>query len=244
VETSFLVNTDNLEAPRFVNWSLSLERQWPASIHLRVEFMQKRGSQGFTFVNQATNPSVQARNIFELSNERQDRYDSVQVTLRRTFKGNHVVMASYTRSSARSNAVLDFNVDNLIFGQQAGGPLPWDVPNRLLSWGWLPMVKKIDLAYALDWRDGFPFSQVNQEQELVGTPNSLRFPAYFSLNLHLERHFRSFGFQWALRVGFNNVTNRPNPTVVNNNVDSPQYLTFAGFQHRAFTARIRILGRK
>jgi hypothetical protein len=29
-----------------------------------------------------------------------------------------------------------------------------------------------------------------------------------------------------------------------NNVDSPEYLTFAGGQRRAFTARIRLVGRK
>ena len=48
----------------------------------------------------------------------------------------------------------------------------------------------------------------------------------------------------ALRAGFNDVTNRHNPTVVNNNIESPLFLTFSGAQHRAFTGRIRFLGRK
>ena len=140
--------------------------------------------------------------------------------------------------------MLDFSLDNVIFAQQAGGPLPWDSPNRLLSWGWMPLIKKFDLAYSFDWRDGYPFNVVNQEQELVGAPNAQRFPAYFSLNLHIERRFRLLGIEWALRGGVNNITNRSNPTVVNNNVDSPQFLTYAGTQHRVFTARIRLLGRK
>jgi hypothetical protein len=85
---------------------------------------------------------------------------------------------------------------------------------------------------------------VNQDQQLVGAPDSRRFPQYFSLDLQLERRIRLFGFLWALRMGFNDITNRSNPTAVNNNVDSPDFLTYGGIQGRALTARIRLLGRK
>jgi len=44
-----------------------------------------------------------------------------------------------------------------------------------------------------------------------------------------------FGYQLALRAGFNDVTNRHNPTVVNNNIDSPLFLIFSGTQHSTFT---------
>jgi hypothetical protein len=164
--------------------------------------------------------------------------------LRRAFKGNYAMLAAYTRSRANSNAVLDPNIDNPVFGRQAGGPLPWDAPNHFITWGWMPLVKKFDFAYSLDWRSGFPFSVVNEQQQLVGALNSHRFPAYFTLNAHLERRFTVFSYYLALRAGFNNVTNRENPSVVNNNVDSLQFLTFGGTQQRAFTGRIRFLGRK
>ncbi len=108
----------------------------------------------------------------------------------------------------------------------------------------MPLVKKFDFAYSLDCRSGFPFSVVNEQQQLVGALNSHRFPAYFTLNTHVERRFTLFSYYLALRAGFNNVTNRENPSLVNNNVDSPQFLTFGGTQHRAFTGRIRFLGRK
>jgi len=48
----------------------------------------------------------------------------------------------------------------------------------------------------------------------------------------------------GLRAGFNNVTNRQNPTVVNNNLDSPKFLTFGGTEHRVLTGRVRFIGRK
>jgi hypothetical protein len=233
-----------LNAPRFVNWSAGVERRLLASVHLQAEFIQKRGSQGFTFVNLGANQPGNSQNTLTLTNARRDRFDSLLVTLRYTLKGSYSVLGSYMRSSARSNAVIDFNFGSPLFSQQAGGPLAWDTPNHFLSWGFLPLVKKFDLAYSLEWRDGYPFSLVNQEQQLVGEPNSRRFPTYFSLNVHLERRFRLLGAQWALRAGSNNVTNRHNATGVNNNVDSPQFLTFGGLQHRVFTARIRLLGKK
>ena len=155
-----------------------------------------------------------------------------------------MLFASYTRSRADSNAALDFSIDSLLFSPQAGGPLPWDTPNRFLSSGFTPLPGKFTLAYSLDWRDGFPFSLMNQNQQLVGDPGSMRFPRYCSLDVQLERRIRLFGFMWALRAGVNDITNRSNPSVVNSNVDSPDFLTYSGIQGRALTARVRLLGRK
>jgi hypothetical protein len=79
---------------------------------------------------------------------------------------------------------------------------------------------------------------------LVGLPGQVRFPDFASLNPHVEKRFHLFGFEWALRGGFNNITNRQNPFIVNNNIDSPAFGAFGDFQHRGFTGRIRFLGRK
>ena len=240
--TSFQVDDHSLKVPRYLNWSVGLEQKLPSEIYVDTEFLQKRGHNVLAYFN--SSQFIQGDVGFQLLNDRQDRYEAFQITLRRAFKGNHVVLAAYTRSQAHSNAVLDPGIDNPVFGRQAGGPLPWDAPNHFISWGWMPLVKKFDFAYSLDWRSGFPFSVVNEQQLLVGDLNSHRFPTYFTLNTHVERRFTLFRYHVALRAGFNNVTNRENPTVVNNNVDSPQFLTFGGIQHRVFTGRIRFLGRK
>jgi hypothetical protein len=78
----------------------------------------------------------------------------------------------------------------------------------------------------------------------------LRFPTYFTLNTHLEKRFHAFGFYWALRGGFDNITGRRNYGNVNNDIDAQctsctnHFLTFSGYSGRAFTGRIRFLGRK
>jgi len=64
------------------------------------------------------------------------------------------------------------------------------------------------------------------------------------LNLQLEKRFHAFGYYWALRGGFDNITGNLDPIFVNANINSPQFLTFSGYGHRAFTSRIRFLGRK
>jgi outer membrane receptor protein involved in Fe transport len=244
IQTALQVKDDELEAPRFINWSLGVEDKLPASIYMRLDFIGRRGSDGFAFINSGPQLIGQQSGVFQLSSFRRDRYDAVQITLRRNFKKNYMVLLSYTRSKARSNATFEVDIDSPLFNPQAGGPLPWDTPNRLISWGWLPLFKGFDLSYALDWRDGFPFNVTNAEQQLIGPPNSLRFPDYFSLNLHAEKRFRLIGYHWAVRGGFNNITDRTNPSSVDNNIDSGGFLNYGNFQKRAFVGRIRFLGRK
>ncbi len=242
VETSFVVNERNLRAPRFFNWSAELERKLPGALYLRLEVTGKRGQNGIAFDKTAN--ATPTRNVIAYNNDRRDKYDALSVTVRRAFKGEYTLFASYTRSSARTNAVLDLALDTILFGQQTGGPVGWDAPHRLISWGWLPLLKKFDFAYALDWRSGYPFSLINQTQQLVGAPNTRRFPTYFALNMHVERRFPLLGLNWAARVGFNNITNRQNASEINNNVDSAQFMRLGGIQGRTLNARLRFLGRK
>jgi hypothetical protein len=164
--------------------------------------------------------------------------------VRQTFRGEYEWLVSYTRSRALSNAVVDVNVDDPIIVTDNAGPMPWDAPNRLLSWGYLPTPwKSWALAYLAEYRTGFPFSMQQEDTRIVGDVNSLRFPDYFELNLHGERRFAFRGYRWALRFGANNVTNRRNYDTVNNIVSSSKFLQFFGGQKRAFIFRIRWLGR-
>jgi TonB dependent receptor len=242
--TTFTVNERALQSPRYINWSVGIERRLPASIFARAEFLERRGARGFVFENTAG--STLFTGAFQLQNTRDDRHDALQISARRVFHGEYEILAAYTRSRTRSSAVLDFTLDNPIFSAQAAGPLPWDAPNQFVSWGFLPAphFKKWDVGYSAIWRSGFPFSVVNQNQQLVGAPGSHRFPDYLTLNLFLERRFTLRNYNLALRFGFDDLTDHRNPLVVNNNIDSPQFLTFSEFQDRAFTARIRFLGRK
>ncbi len=244
LQTTFQVNERQLVAPRFINWSLGVEQRMPGHVYFRTGYIRKRERHGWAFVPlpPATPGTLSGQSV--LQTIRRDRYDGVEFTARKPLARGHYLFASYVRSSSRTNAVLDFNLENPVFSPQAAGPLPWDSPNRFISWGKLPLVRGFDFAYTLDWRQGFPFSIVNEDQELVGNPGSHRFPTYFTLNAAVERRLTVFGLQWALRAGIDNVTDNQNPSVVDNNIDSPHFLTFGGIATRALTARIRLLGKK
>ncbi|MCI0665400.1 MAG: TonB-dependent receptor, partial [Acidobacteria bacterium] len=120
VETVFAVNERDLRAPRFLNWSVGVEHKLPASIYMRLDFIERRGSRGFTFIDLGAFQPGQRSSLFELSSARRDRYDAVQISLRRKFKESYTLFLSYTRSAARSNAVFEMSLDNPIFSQQGG----------------------------------------------------------------------------------------------------------------------------
>ena len=263
--TSIFSLPPSLEAPRYINWSLGLEQKLPERIYLKAEFLEKRSGNGFDYnwlnpVNLSTagvcTPQFPCTAQFQLQNGRNDRFDSVEVSLKRTFENGHLLMGSYVRSRSHSDQVLDLNVDNPVFSTQQPGPYPWDAPNRFLSWGFLPLpslpiIKRLDFGFSMEYRTGFPFYLVNNQQQLVTlsntpavTPYFLRFPAFFVLNPHIEKRFHAFGYYWALRGGFDDITNRYNYGYVNNNVQSPEFLAYSSYSGRAFTARIRLLGKK
>jgi Carboxypeptidase regulatory-like domain/TonB dependent receptor len=241
IVSTFTADTRALEAPRFINWSVGFERKLPGAIYFKAEFIRKRGNHGFVYDLPST--TVLNGNSV-LQNTRQDHYDAFQVEARRGFRNGHLLFASYMRSHSRSNQVLDFNIDNPQFSAQQPGPYPWDVPNRFLSWGLLPLLKNFDLAYSSELRSGFPFNVVNDQLRLVEPPGSRRFPTWFTLNTHIEKRFHAFGYYWAIRAGFNNVTGHRNFTYVNNDINAPNFLTFGNYEGRAFTGRIRFLGKK
>jgi carboxypeptidase family protein/TonB-dependent receptor-like protein len=250
--TTFSINGNPLEQPRFLNWSLGLEKKLPRAIYLKAEFLRRHGTNGFVYDTR----NSAATGDFILRNTREDHYDAFQISFRHNFHETYTIMGSYTRSRARTNQALDFNVDDPVLSSQQPGPYPWDSPNRFLSWGYLPffslpLFHKFELAYSMEARTGFPFSLLNDQHELIGTPGSQRFPGYFSLNVQLEKKFHLFHNYWALRGGFDNITGRCDPFVVNNViVNSPDpslnhpIPTFTACQGRAFTSRIRLLGRK
>ena len=247
-QVRFFADPRNLSEPRALNLSFSVEQKLPKEIFLKTEYIRKRNSDEFVYLNEAPKSAGFTDVQLQLRNARQDHYDSLQTSVRQNFKGEYFWSASFTRSSARSNQVLGFNLDSifdpLFFGNNSG-PLAWDAPYRVISYAWAPTphFKTLDFSYALDWRSGFPFTVVNQHQEIIGSPDSRRFPTYFNLGTYLEKRFDFAKMHWAVRGGFDNVTNHKNAQVVDNNIDSSSFLHFSQYDRRTFIARIRFLGK-
>ena len=249
-ETQFTENDASLHETRALNWSAGVEHRLPGQIFAGANFVQKRLSNALVYANQS-GPGALAGNYL-LTTLRQDHYYSVEMNARRSFKGGYTVFGSYMRSSATTNTAINYLPTVSILGPQQKGPLSWDAPNRVISWGWLPawaprlpsVKKNWDFVYSLEWRSGFPFDSIDDNNQISGAPGSHRFPDYLSFSPGLEWRFHFRGKYFGLRGMIENITGSLDPYVVYNNVDSPQYLTFSQPQGRAFTTRIRLIEAK
>jgi hypothetical protein len=254
--SAYRFNGERLGAPRYTNWSIGAEQRLPLSLFARAGYLRKRGSRGLTYFN-VIDPVDQPPSeliaefetssfdaIYHLGNLRKDSYDAIEIGVRQNLRKQYEWMVSYARSQALSNAVIDLTVDDPVLVSQNAGPMPWDSPHRVVSWGYLPTFSKAwALAYLLEWRSGLPFSIQTDDGQIAGAVNSNRFPMFFELNVHAERKLTFRKQWWAFRAGFNNITNHHNYNVVNNVISSPNFMRFYGGQSRSMNFRIRWLGR-
>lgn len=247
VQTTFTANYNGLHEARAVNWSVGLEQKLPLDLYISANLIRKRVGDEFTYADQTV--STAEYGDFTLTNGRTDHDNLVEVDARRTFANGYTLFAAYTHSSARTNAAIDYNPTNSLLGLQQSGPLPWDTPNRVISWGWVPFLvplfrKNWDFVYTAEWRTGFPYAAVDANQQVVGAADAQRFPNYFSLSPGLEWRFHFRGSHFGLRGVIENISDSGNYFLVNNNVASPQFGTFSEPLGRALTARIRLIGSK
>ena len=251
VVSRFALPAGGLAQPRFSTTSAGWQQKFGRNTLVTLNLLARNGSHGFAYVDQQ--PS-QPGGVFLLQDHREDRYRSATLSVRHVFSESMEIYGAYTRSRAHSSEVLNPALGAIFYAAQQPGPVAWDAPNRVVLWGWMPThIWSTQLSGFFESRTGYPFSVVNLEQQLVGLPNSLRFPAYSSLNLGLERKFAFRGYLWAARVEVVNVLGRQNPDSVVNNIDAPActslvrsgcFGAFAGGQGRATTLRVRFVGRK
>ena len=183
-----------------------------------------------------------ALSVLPLLNDRRDDYSAIEVTAKHIFSTSAEILASYTRSHSRTNQVSDFNLDSQTFATELQGPLNYDAPDRLVSWGWSPVVARSFIAsYLVEYRTGFPFSVFDQNYQLVGAPNSYRFPHLFRLNVGFEKLMGLAGRRIGIRVAVLNLTNHGNYTSVDNNIDSPTFLQYGSSVSRSYAIRVRLL---
>jgi Carboxypeptidase regulatory-like domain/TonB-dependent Receptor Plug Domain len=251
--TSFTIPNAGLVLPRAGNWTIDVNHQLSTHVYLTAKYLRRRGTDEFAFINTLAPdappsllplPNADSAGIYQLTNLRRDDYDSIAISAHQTLSGQYEWMASFTHSRAISNAVIDPNSALPLQVLPNFVPMPWDAPNRVLAWGYLPLPwKNWAISVLADLRSGFPFSVRDQSGPIVGAVDSYRYPLNFDLNIAIERMVTLHGYRFALRGGMDNVTNQANPTAVNNVTGTPQFLQFLGDEGRHFVVRIRFFGR-
>jgi len=225
---------DDPENPYSLAWNLQVDHQVSPRLLLRLGYEERSTRRDFV-LEPVVNAATPDEALLLLQNSGRSRYRELQAVARFRFQENRNIYLSYVRSQARGN-LNDFNT---YFGNQKHPVIrrdeyakqPYDVPNRLLFWGDFGLPFEIVATPVLDWRSGFPFSLLNEQQDFVGTRNDGgRFPQLVTLDLLIMKGltipFR--GKKYKGRAGFTvfNITNHWNPRDVQNNLASPQVGTF------------------
>jgi hypothetical protein len=239
VVSSFNLPQGRLHQPTFITYSIGWEQKAGPKSLLGFSFIHRNGKRGLAYEKAFAS---ELDNEFFLQNNRRDNYQSFQTSFRHSFSDKAGFSANYTRSSARTNQAFDFSLENLISALQQPGPQDWDTPNRFISSGWTPIsTGNFLFSYFFEYRTGFPFSIVNERQQVIGTANSKRYSDYAGLNLGIEKRLKLFTRMWAIRLSILNISGHSNPDSVVNNIDSPDFMKFGGGQKRSFNVRLRLI---
>jgi hypothetical protein len=238
--------------PRTLSWNMEVESAVRSNISVRVGYLDSRTRD--LFILDPTLPTSGTTGVLALTNTGSSEYRQAEVTAHYRPGERADLNFTYVWSRARGdlNALSDMfiPVEAPVIRPNAYGISSSDIPHRVIAGGLVHLPWwKLSMSPVVDVHSGFPYSPLNVLQDYAGTPNSLRFPTYFSLDakiyrdivLHLPFLDSSKGRKIRLGVFSLNATNHQNPHDVFYNVTSPLFGQFAGNQRR-FTGFVLGLG--
>ena len=232
-------------APRSTTGSVQIEQPLTRNIQLRVGYLHAVSSSLVILDATGIDPVTNTGRML-LSGGGTGRYRQFDITAKVRRGEGRELFFSYVRSRTTGD-LNDFAGYIGSFPQPIVRPntvatSPTDLPNRFLAWGHLSFPHGFGLAPVLEYRNGFPYSQINELQRYVGVPNSSRFPDFFSLDARVWRDFKVTSKR-SIRLSLSsfNLTNHFNPEATHWNTADPARGIFFGERHRRFTADFDVL---
>jgi hypothetical protein len=239
----FVQTGRNLDtSPRNFTWNFEVDRELRRGMVMRASYVYSQ-TQDLYVVTPVTATTGSA-SLLGLARNGGSHYHELEATLHYRPGERSELNVSYVRSQARGdlNTLSDVFVpfEQPVIRPDITGTFSQDVPNRVIGWGAFPLPGNFTVSPVVDVHSGLPYSKVDTFQNYVGAPNGQRFPTFFSLDLKVYREFPlHLPFLGSLknrklRLGIYtiNLTNHSNPLDVYNNVTSPYFGHFVGFQHR------------
>ena len=231
--------------PENLTWNLQVDQILNQNISFRANYTHSRTTKLYIVQPQT---DFFGRSATVLTPSGRAFYDALELTAKYTTPKNQPFYVSYVRSKARGD-LNDFNSYFGDFGVPLVRPnqysnLATNVPNRLLAWGNIALPRKITISPIIEWRSGFPYSVVDQNQNFVGTRNASnrRFPNFFSVDAEISKDFQvtqKYAIRLSLKVF--NLTDHFNPRNFRNNLSDPQFGTFINSYRRYFTGGFDII---
>jgi hypothetical protein len=235
--TSFLVHGQRVAgafSPRGATANAQVEHSFNNFFRMRAVYTDNR-SVGLIVLEPQVNDTS---NEIVLNGDGASSFRQIEITSRLTWKDNQLVF-SYTHSLAEGslNQFDTFlgNFPTALVHTDAYANLPGNVPNRFLMWGrWNVPFKNIKLLPIVEYRNGFPYTAFDAQQNYVGVPNFHLFPNFFSADARVMRDFKVRKYTLRLSISGFNMTNHFNALAVHDNIADPQYGDFFGnYRHRS-----------
>ena len=236
-----------LDNPYSVAWNLQVDHEFTSRFLLRGGYEERRTRHDFIVepLKQGTNEGV-----LLLDNTGRSVYREFQLVARGRLQEKRNVYVAYVKSQARG----DLNDFNLYFGNLRDpiirtneyGPQSFDVPHRLLAWGDIGLPWDFVATPVVEWRSGFPFSKIDQDQNFVGPRNEGgRFPPLVTFDILVTKGvtipFRGKKYKGRVGLSVFNITNHWNPRDVQNNINSGQFGTFFNSADRSFRTKFELV---
>jgi len=245
------IGPGELKNPYSIAGNVQVDHQVTERLLLRFGYEERRTRRDFIIEPGVIPPSAASQpGALLLLNTGRSLYRELQVVARFRFQEGRNIFLSYVRSQARG----DLNDYNTYFGnlRQAViradeyGRQPFEAPNRLLFWGDFGLPYDIVATPVVDWRNGFPFSLLNEQQDYLGPRNGGgRFPQLVTLDLLVTKGlripFRGKKYKGRVGVTIFNITNHWNPRDVQNNLASSQFGTFYNSAGRSFRTKFEFV---
>lgn len=182
----------DLHVPQALRWDTQLTRTagpWT----LRVHYEERHGTRELLVQPGTPEPSapVSAVTPVVLSSNGSSWSRSLETTVGLRRAGGDEFYGSYVRAATTG----DWNTLDATEGTfrdpfvqtNVRGPLPIDVPNRVLVWGVFHLPGQLTLAPFLETRNGFPYVAINDAWLIASPPGAYRLPWMTTLDLSATR---------------------------------------------------------
>jgi len=216
-----------LAIPRASAWHLQLDRKFDRGFIARVTYQQRSGS--FEPVVDIAN-GIDGQNALVLSSTGTSRARSIETTFGyRSPTSGQSAYFSYVHATTRGDlndfSSIEGNMKEPFVQPNEVGPMPADVPNRLLAWGLIKLPAKIQIAPFMELRDGFPYSAVDDAWRFVGARNRQRYPTFASFDFFVSKVVKLPGNLPHARIGLKmyNVLGAEDARDIQRDVFRPDY---------------------
>ncbi len=227
-----------LRTARGTAWDVAYTQQLSPWWAVHASVLDRRGSHELVL-----DPGANGSAALTLSSHGRSAYLREEVGLHLTRGTRMDVSASYVHASARENlnafGAFYGSVRAPIVGADAYAPAAADAPRRVLVRGHAMPTARWMLVGAFDWRDGLPYSVVNEALDFVGARNDRRFPAYARTELGLDRRVWFGHVRPWIGVRAANAFGAFLPTDVQSNLGSPDFGRFYNSEYRQIRIHIR-----